>query len=97
VVEPALDPAIRVQPRSGVLFRQLEEEAVLLDTAHGTYFGLNAVGTSAWTLLAGGATLEEAVTALLAAFDAPRERVWPDLLALVRDLARHELVDVLAP
>ncbi len=97
MVEPALDPATRVLPRPGVLFRQLEEEAVLLDAARGTYFGLNAVGTSAWALLAAGATLEEAMARLLADFDAPRERVWPDLLALVRDLAHHGLVDLVAP
>jgi hypothetical protein len=55
------------------------------------------VGTRAWALLAGGATLEEILAALLADFEAPRERVWPDLQALVRELARHELVEVVAP
>lgn len=97
MAEPALAPATRVRPHPGVLFRDLDGEAVLLDAQRGTYFGLNEVGTRAWGLLAGGATLEQALAALLADFDAPRERVWPDLLALVQDLARHGLVDVVAP
>jgi hypothetical protein len=97
MAEAGFDAATRVRPRPGVLCRELEGEAVLLDSTRGTYFGLNEVGTNAWRLLAGGATLEETLAALLAAFDAPRERVWPDLQALVQDLARHELVDVVAP
>ena len=34
-----------------VLFRQLDQEAVLLDLKSGTYFGLNEVGARAWELI----------------------------------------------
>jgi Coenzyme PQQ synthesis protein D (PqqD) len=97
MAEPELAADTRFRPRDGVLFRDLDGEAVLLDSTRGTYFGLNEVGTRAWALLAGGATLAEALAALLADFEAPREQVWPDLQALVRELARHELVEVVAP
>ena len=97
MAEPELSAATRLRPRAGVLFRDLDGEAVLLDSTRGTYFGLNEVGTRAWALLAGGATLEETLSSLLADYEAPRERVWPDLLALARELTRHELVDVVAP
>jgi hypothetical protein len=77
-----------------VLFRDLAGEAVLLDPEAGIYFGLNEVGTRAWNLLGPGATLEIVHAALLAEYDAPPEKIWVDLLALIRDLLAHRLVEI---
>jgi Coenzyme PQQ synthesis protein D (PqqD) len=95
VSSPALsaDTAIRQSP--GILFRDLAGEAVLLDAEAGIYFGLNEVGTRAWTLFgAGGSTLGAVHTALLAEYAAPAEQIWDDLLALVRDLLAHGLAEI---
>jgi hypothetical protein len=81
-----------------VLFRDLAGEAVLLDPEAGIYFGLNEVGTRAWNLIGpgagAGATLATVHAALLAEYEAPPERIWDDLLALVRDLIDHRLVEI---
>ncbi|HVR96943.1 MAG TPA: PqqD family protein [Thermoanaerobaculia bacterium] len=91
-----LRPETRVRPRPDVLFRELGEEAVVLDPESGIYYGLNEVGTTAWKLLAGGSRLGEVKTALLAAYDAPPERIWSDLIDLIHDLSEHRLVEVLS-
>lgn len=91
--DPAPDTRLRHRP--GVLFRDLAGEAVLLDPEAGTYFGLNEVGTRAWNLFNGGtATLAAVHAALVAEYDAPPERIWDDLLGLVRELLAHRLVEV---
>ncbi len=84
-----------VRPRPEVLFRELGEEAVVLDPESGIYYGLNEVGTAAWKLLAGGARLGEVRTALLEIYEAPAERVWEDLLELIRGLEENRLIEVL--
>jgi hypothetical protein len=90
----ALGPETVVLHRPGILFRDLAGEAVLLDPQAGIYFGLNEVGTRAWNLFATGAPLATVRATLLAEYDAPPERVWEDLLALVRDLYAHHLVEI---
>ncbi|HKH43929.1 MAG TPA: PqqD family protein [Thermoanaerobaculia bacterium] len=89
-----LVPGTVVRHRPGILFRDLAGEAVLLDPQAGTYFGLNEVGTRVWNLFATGASLETVRAALLAGYDAPPERIWDDLLILVRDLLAHGLVEI---
>jgi len=90
----ALVPDTVVRHRPGILFRDLAGEAVLLDPQAGIYFGLNEVGTRAWNLFATGASLETVHAALLAEYDAAPERIWDDLLALVRDLLAHGLAEI---
>ncbi len=91
----ALRPETLIRPRPEILFRELGEEAVVLDPESGIYYGLNEVGTAAWKLLAGGARLGEVRTALLEIYEAPAERVWEDLLELIRGLEENRLIEVL--
>jgi hypothetical protein len=82
----------RVVPKSDVIFRALGAEAVVLNLESGTYFGLNSVGTRIWLLLEQhdlAATCEQ----LEAEFDAPRERIESDVLALVDSLEEKGLVE----
>ena len=92
-----LVPETAVRHRPGVLFHELDGEMVLLDPEAGLYFGLNEVGTRAWDLIGGGATLGAVHAALLADFEATTEQVWEDLAALVRKLLEHRLVEIVPP
>jgi hypothetical protein len=82
--------AVRLSP--DVVFRELDGEAVLLDFNTGRYFGLNAVGTRVWTLIAGGTSVRDAVRALAAEFDAPADEIARDVDALVADLVARGLL-----
>ena len=88
-------PSVRLS--ADVIFRELDGEAVLLDFASGRYFGLNAVATRVWTMLAAGSSVADAVSAVAAEFDAPREEVARDVDALVADLVSRGLLVVGAP
>jgi hypothetical protein len=80
-----------------VIFRELENEAVLLDLSSGRYYGLNAVGTRVWTLMAGGTTVEAIVEALAAEFDADAARIAEDVGELLADLTTRGLVVPVPP
>lgn len=78
----------------GVLFRDVEGEAVLLNTATGKYFGLDEVGTRMWALLARHGRVEPAYRALLEEYEVSAEQLQKDLLDLAAKLAAHGLLRV---
>ena len=61
-----------------VVFRQMDDGAVLLDLESGVYFGLDEVGTRVWTLLlergTSGATSNSSSMAAHTAAVVPRSR-----------------------
>jgi hypothetical protein len=77
-----------------VLFRQLDQEAVLLDLKSGTYFGLNEVGARAWQLMLEHGQLSDVLGVLLQEFDAESEVVERDLLELAGQLVARQLAVV---
>lgn len=77
-----------------VLFRQLDDEAVLLDLKSGTYFGLNDVGARAWQLIIDHGALSRVLEVLLQEYAAEPDVVERDLLELGRQLVTRQLVDV---
>jgi hypothetical protein len=76
------------------VFRELEGEAVVLNLAQGTYFGLDEVGTRIWQLIERFGRLDAVRDALLQEFDVDPSTAERDLLDLVSRLAAHGLVDV---
>jgi hypothetical protein len=85
---------VMLKPSSDVAFREMDGEAVLLDLSTGTYFGLNAVGTRVWQLLADGHDRPRIVETLAAEFDASGETIAADVERLLADLhARGLIVD----
>ena len=70
-----------------VVVREVSGELVLLD------LGLDAVGARIWELLADAPRdLGEICDTIESEFDAPRERIEADLIALVKQLQEQELI-----
>jgi hypothetical protein len=86
--------AARVTPKDGVLFQQLQDEAVLLNLDSGQYFGLDPVGTRIWSLLVEGKTLPDVVSAIATEYEVDAARCEADLLKLLGDLEEQGLVAV---
>ena len=80
--------------RTDVVFRQLDDEAVLLDLKSGTYFGLNMVGTRIWQLLGERAPLATVLDTLADEYDTERDELERDLLSLGRELCARGLTEV---
>ncbi len=83
-----------VQIKEDVLFQELQGEAVLLNLASGTYFGLDRVGTRIWQLFSTHPRLTDIAHAIVSEFDVAPDRCAADLLKLVADLESHGLVTV---
>lgn len=83
-----------IHRRDDVVFQEVAGEAVLLDLASETYFGLNPVGTRIWQLIGAGARLQAIRDTLVAEYDADAERIGNDLLALATQLRDSGLVRI---
>jgi hypothetical protein len=77
-VECAINPA--------VVFAELGDEAVLLNTDTGVYFGLDGVGTCIWALLADGMAREQIHGQLLTQYAIDSDQLRVDIEHFLRRL-----------
>lgn len=77
-----------------VVTASVGEEAVLLDSNSGIYFGLNPVAARVWELVGLDASVDEIQRRLVAEFDVTSARVAADLDRLVRQLTDHGLLSI---
>ncbi|MEE9606235.1 MAG: PqqD family protein [Myxococcota bacterium] len=89
-----IDLSTRVVVPSGILFRELGGECVLLNLGSESYFGLDEVGTEMWRVLTGRSALGSALEELLESFDAERGVLERDLIGLAEQLLRHGLLEL---
>lgn len=79
---------------SGVMFRDLEGEAVLLELGTGRYFGLNETGTRIWLLLQEHGSLKPVLGAMLEEFDVAEDLLRGELLSFVDTLSSQRLLEI---
>lgn len=77
-----------------VVFRELEGEAVILNLATGTYFGLDRVGTRIWQLIAEHGSTDKVVDAMLAEYEVDERQFRRDLDELIGRLSEKGLIRV---
>ena len=83
----------RITVSQDVVAREVGGETVLIDLNSGQYFGLDAVGGRVWELLSDAPrNLSEVCDQIEDEFDAPRERIEADLVALTTQLQDQELI-----
>jgi len=76
-----------------VVSREVNGEMVLLDLASGEYFGLAEVGCRIWDLLSIEArSLADLCDVVEAEYEAPRDLIEADVLALATDLEARDLI-----
>ena len=83
---------VRVSPST--LSREVQGETVLLQLDSGEYFGLDAVGTRIWQLIAADGDLDAARVALLNEYDVDADVLAADFARIVDDLIARRLIDV---
>jgi hypothetical protein len=79
-----------------VLFRALDDEAVLLDLKTGVYFGLNPLGTRIWQLIVEKHSLSGILEVVLREYNVERSVGEADLLELGRKLCASGLGEIRA-
>lgn len=90
-----LNLVVRLSPDA--LFQELGGEAVILDLASSTYFGLDAVGTRLWALLQQDASATRACELLLQEFEVDAASLEQDIAELLQQLADAGLVQLESP
>ncbi|RPH77339.1 MAG: PqqD family protein [Nitrospiraceae bacterium] len=75
-----------------IVFRDLAGESVLLNLGTGTYFGLDAVGTRLWHLIAEHGSTALVFETLLAEYEVDALRLQKDLGALTEQLLAKGLL-----
>ena len=91
---PALSLSSRVRIPDHVLFRDLQDELVMLELKQGSYFGLDATGTRIWHLLREQRSLGEVLATLVREYEVAEARGAEDLLGLVGQLREHGLLEI---
>ena len=89
-----MTPETRVTVPPGVMFRDLDGEAVVLELQSGRYYGLNETGTRMWLLLQEHGSVEAALRALLAEYDVAEEILREELLSFVNTLSSQRLLEI---
>jgi len=90
----ALSLTSRVKIPEHVLFRDLQDELVMLELKRGAYFGLDAIGTRIWHLLRERRSLAEVLAALVQEYEVREDQGAADLLDLVGELREHGLLEI---
>jgi hypothetical protein len=79
-----------------VVFAELGDEAVLLNTDTGVYFGLDSVGMQIWKLLLEGETEPRIHARLLGEYAVTPESLREDIAAFLQSLEQRGLVTIAA-
>jgi Coenzyme PQQ synthesis protein D (PqqD) len=87
---PLLNGSFQAAPN--VLFRLVEDEAVLLYVPAGTYYGLNPTGILLWEAIQNNSPFLSVVDAILAEYEVEREQVLADLQTLIQNLLNNGLI-----
>lgn len=69
-------------------------EAAILHLKSGIYYGLDPVGARIWNLLQSPTTVREIREKIVGEYEVDEARCEADLLALIKDLAAAELIEV---
>lgn len=78
---------------AGIKFVTIEEQAVLLDSKHGVYLGLDEIGTAIWHEIEQGATSTEICERLLRQYDVTKEVLAGDIQIFIAKLTERGLIE----
>lgn len=81
-------------PANDILYRQVENEAILLHITSGTYYSLNATSIPFWEALQKQQPLEQVIEETVAEYDVERSQVLQDLQAFLQELSDLGLISV---
>jgi len=78
--------------RGQVIAQQASETTILLSLENGQYYTLNEVGGRVWALCDGSRRVADMVAIIQQDYEAPAEIIEADILELLEELIRAQLV-----
>lgn len=91
---PKIEHQTFVQPCLKQMSARLRDETVVLNLNDDHYYTLNPVAARIWALIQNGAMVGDIHTQLLQEFDVESERCMQDLLTVLGDLERLQLIEI---
>ena len=79
-----------------LLSAQVDDELVLMSIEKGNYYGLDSIATDIWNRLEHPIVVEDLCTHLADEYDADRETIEKDVLALLSQFAQEGFIEILA-
>jgi hypothetical protein len=89
-----VDGQTRIVASKNQVSCDLNEEVVLLEMQEGIYYSLSPVAARIWSLIQEPKTLNAIQEALLQEYDVTPDRCEQDLLALLKELRKYNLVEI---
>lgn len=80
-----------------VSFERLQDEVIIINVATGSYFSGSGTAADVWTLIAAGASFDEIVATLAAAYGTDDAGIRGDLEACIARLQDHAVISVGEP
>jgi hypothetical protein len=77
---------------SGLSWRQLDDNIMLLDIATSSYLSITGAGSVIWIALVAGSTVNQLVSTVLAEFDVDRATAAADVASFLADLEARGLL-----
>jgi hypothetical protein len=85
---------VRYTIPDGILYRELPDEAVVLNLATAEYFQLNSLGHVTWELIRSGSDQNAIEAALLSEYNATADQIRSDLTAFLNRMVDLKLLKV---
>ena len=82
--------------KENISWKVVDGEAVLLNRTTGWYYSLSAVGTEIWKMLSQKKSLSQVITGISRKYRKNSDVIRKDVLALLKDLRKEDLVKVKA-
>jgi hypothetical protein len=77
-----------------VLASDIDGEIVMMSVEHGTYSGLDSIGSEIWSLLENPRRVSEIRDIMMKRYDVQQEQCEEDILAYLNDLASDDTIKV---
>jgi hypothetical protein len=94
MIDPAAPLDDTVTPSPHILARRMDAGAILMNTASGDCFELNAVGARVWDLIGRGYALEAILDQVVSTYAIDRATARDDLQRLIGELAQKGIVRI---
>lgn len=85
-----LSDQFKFEPSTNIMFRELDDESVLLNLNDESYYSLNNTGTVIWNLLQTSPSVKEAYLSFKNQFDIEEERASDDFKNLLNQLLEKQ-------
>jgi len=83
-----------VKAPEGVIHTEMNDEVVLMHVANGTYYSLNEVGSTIWSLLSSPLTISDICKSVEKEYEVSIDECKEDVMRLIQELYGVGLVEI---